>query len=345
MAYEDFILSMVFYTFDVRDNTKMLAKNKRYRGFTANSATALSSYANNWNYSLEDLDKNEEEDGIGSELSPEHIENMFRIPTTFIRTTEKITVDMAFSGTDNMVLMHWIGFHCDDIEFSEKNSFTQACQMIMNFMDKHHCDKSKLIVDVQGDAAIKEVFDLNRKSGYVGTDTPYGSFGYAFSGAVSATGKSKILFERFKDEAAYLMVNMIKAGIVTFSPELKNKRYTHQKLKREGGTTIFKQMLFESKAFIFDKTPTGRIRCNSKVNIHQSLKGFSTDLLDNIIMRCGTAYSVCYEQLSKTAGFNKPHFSAKDMISYVNVDNDYKEKEDKRISINSDKILNILSTI
>ena len=32
MTYEDFILSMVFYTFSVRDNKKMLAKNKGYRG-------------------------------------------------------------------------------------------------------------------------------------------------------------------------------------------------------------------------------------------------------------------------------------------------------------------------
>ena len=45
MTYEDFILSMVFYTFDVRDNKKMLAKNKGYRGLTANSATAASADA------------------------------------------------------------------------------------------------------------------------------------------------------------------------------------------------------------------------------------------------------------------------------------------------------------
>lgn len=347
MCYEDFILSMVFYTFDMRDNKAMLEKNKRYRGFTANSATAQSSYANNWNYSLEDEKEGDEEDGLKSELKPEHIENMFRIPTNYIRTTEKITVDMAFTGSDNMVLMHWIGFHCDDIEFSEKNSFGEACNLIMDFIEKHNCDKSNLIVDVQGDAAIKDVFDLYRKSGYVGTDTPYGSYGYAFSGAVSATGKSKMLFERFKDEAAYLAVNMIKCGLITFDPKLKNKRYTHQKLKREGATTIFKQIVFESKAFIFDKTPTGRIRCNSKVNIHQSLKGFSTDLFDNIIMRCGTAYSICYEEIGKITGYNKPRFNASDMINYINVDKDYKEKneENQKIMINSEKILNILSTI
>ena len=47
-------------TFDVRDNKVMLEKNKRYRTLTANSATAQSSYSNNWNYSLEDAEVEEE---------------------------------------------------------------------------------------------------------------------------------------------------------------------------------------------------------------------------------------------------------------------------------------------
>jgi len=348
MSYEDFILSMVFYTFDVRDNKIMLAKNKRYRGLTANSATAQSSYGNNWNYSIDDVDEEEEQSVLGA-LRPEHIENMFRIPTEVIRKTEKITVDMAFTGTDNMVLMHWIGFHCDDIAYSEKNSFSEAVNIIMSFMEKHKCDKSQLIIDVQGDTAIKDVFDLYRKAGGIGTDSVGGSYGYAFSGAVSATGKSKVNFERFKDEAAYLAVNMIKCGLVTFDPILKQKRYTHQKLKREGATTICKQMIFESKAFVFDKTPTGRIRFMPKEKQHASLKGFSPDLLDNVIMRCGTAYSVCYEAIARLTGVNKIKFGAKEILNNINFDkkDSYEEENipQHKITVNSEKILNIFRNL
>ena len=351
MSYEDFILSMAFYTFDVRDNKEMLAKNKRYRGFTANSATAESSYSNNWNYSLED-ETIDEEDFDESDLRPEHIEHMFRVPTYFPRKTEKITVDMAFTGTDNMVLMHWIGFHCDDICYSEKNTFSEACRIIINFMNKHNCDKSQLIVDVQGDTAIIDVFDLNRRAGGIGTDNPYGRFGYAFSGAVSATGKSKMKFERFKDEAAYLGVNMIKCGLITFDPSLKNKRYTHQKLKREGPTTIYKQMLFESRAFVFDKTPNGKIRCTPKEKQHYSLKGFSPDLTDNIIMRCGTAYSLCYEEIAKFGGKEENKFDVKGMFNKINMVDEfstdskqYDNEKDKAIQINTEKIFNILRGI
>ena len=351
MSYEDFILSMVFYTFDMRDNKVMLEKNRKYRALAANSATAQSSYASNWNYSLEDED--EDEDDIDScELRPEHIENMFRMPTMNIRKTEKITVDMAFTGTDNMVLMHWIGFHCDDIHYSEKNTFSEACQIIMNFMAKHHCDKSQLIVDVQGDTAIIDVFDLLKKSGGVGTDNPYGTYGYAFSGSVSATGKSKVRFERYKDEAAYLGINMIKCGLVTFDPSLKNKRYTHQRRKRDGSTTICKQMEFESKAFIFDKSPSGKIRVTPKEKQHFSLKGMSPDLLDNIVMRCGTAYSVCYEALAKYAGKIEMKYDVKQILNKIDIDRDYSDsdmyQEDKNTIIeirNSQEILNLIDGI
>lgn len=347
MSYEDFILSMVFYTFDVRDNKVMLAKNKRYRGFTANSATAESSYSMNWNYSLED----EEivEDDMSSELRPEHLENMFRVPTESIRKTEKITVDLAFTGTDNLVMMHWIGFHCDDIEFSEKNTFKEAVDLIWRFMQKHKCDDSHLIIDVQGDAGIKSVFNLNKKAGGIGIDSPNLNGGYAFSGAVSATGKSKMSFERFKDEAAYLGVKMIQAGLVTFAPHLANKRYTHQKLKREGATTILKHMKFEARAFVFDKSPTGKIRFMPKEKQHFSLKGFSPDLLDNVVMRCGTAYSVCYEGIAEKTGRLRSKMGIGSMMDYLNVDSDFKEDSEKKvnskINVNSNAILKILGTI
>ena len=62
-------------------------------------------------------------------------------------------------------MMHWIGFHCDDIFYSEKNTFGEAVSMIMAFMNKHNCTESNLIIDVQGDAAITSVFNLNKKSG------------------------------------------------------------------------------------------------------------------------------------------------------------------------------------
>ena len=68
MTYEDFILSMAFFTFDVRDNKKMLSKNKGYRGLAANSATAASAYQVNWNYSINDEEENIDDSVYGTPI-------------------------------------------------------------------------------------------------------------------------------------------------------------------------------------------------------------------------------------------------------------------------------------
>ena len=120
-------------------------------------------------------------------------------------------------------------------------------------------------------------------------------------------------------------------------------------MKRVGATTICKHMIFESKAFVFDKTPTGKIRFMPKERQHASLKGFSPDLLDNIIMKCGTAYSVCYEAIAQRTGRIKHKFGANDILDMLNNNQQNKPvknyEQQERIKINSEKILNILSTI
>ena len=44
----------------------------------------------------------------------------------------------------------------------KKNTVGEAVSMIMAFMNKHNCTESNLIIDVQGDAAITSVFNLNK---------------------------------------------------------------------------------------------------------------------------------------------------------------------------------------
>ena len=144
---------------------------------------------------------------------------------------------------------------------------------------------------------------------------------------------------------------MIKCGLVTFDPILKNKRYTHQRRKRES-TTICKQMIFESKAFVFDKSPSGKIRVTPKEKQHFSLKGMSPDLLDNIIMRCGTAYSVCYEAIAKYGGKIEMKYDVRQILNKIDIDKDYSNSDmyetDKRVVAqirNSQEILNIIDCI
>lgn len=334
MSYEDFILSMVFYTFDIRDNKNMLAKNKGYRKWVSSSALSESMFETNWNFSI--TDQAVEETSTEGGMSIDDIRRMFRNETSKDDTKKRVTVDYASTGEDNMVLMYWEGFHCADIGYSMKNTPLEAVGIIKNFLSKHGCDESNLIVDVQGASLfLKEVFNLNSTVGS----------GYAFSGSVQASNRGKNIYERFKDEAAHLAYQMIRSGIITFRPELANMAYTHQRLKREGATTVQKQLEFESHIWVFAKTPTGHLQFQGKIAQHSHLKGMSPDLTDNIIMLCGARYYDCYKLLAGHAGSSYKSMDARDVLKIIDFNrNENVLRNEPKIEV-SEKIFEILDQI
>ena len=339
MSYEDFILSMAFFTFDVRDNKKMLSKNKSYRGFAANSTTAQSSYAANWNYSLTDETL---EDNINTnvQLNPADIERMFRPmepPHGSTCIKRFMTVDMATTGFDNLVMKYWelwehFGFVCKDIKFCMKNTNREAVMMMIDFKDKHNLEEKEMIIDVQGFGFLKDCFPR----------------AINFAGASQPTERSKAQYKTKKDEAAHLAMEMIQSGLIHYDQSLAEMRYVHQNMKREGATTILKHMKFESVIFQFNKTPNGRITVLDKEKQHSFLKGMSPDLFDNVIMLCGGLYHTCYNMLRDDAGIMRKKMQADDMLAMLHVngqeDVDTRVHRVKKIR-NASEILNILSTI
>lgn len=338
MNYEDFILSMVFYTFDVKDNKKMLSKNKAYRGLAANSSTALSSFSNNWNYSLTDDDDKETEIS-NSQITPNDIKRMFQddeIPHNSELTKRFMTVDMATTGFDNLVIKYWelwthFGFICKDITYSIKNTNRQAVMMITDFRDKHNLQEKDIILDVQGFGFLKDCFPR----------------AISFSGASQPTRRSKMQYKTFKDEASHLAMEMILSGLIHYDSQLANMRYVHQNMKREA-STIQKHMIFESVIFQFRKTDSGKIAMLEKEKQKPLLKGMSPDLTDNIIMLCGGTYHDCYNMLRDDAGIIKKRLESREMLNFLNIGAS-NDDEDTRIYKkkirNANEILNVLSLI
>lgn len=339
MTYEDFILSMVFFTFDIRDNKKMLAKNKSYRGMTANSATAASSYANNWNYSITD-EEEEIEDLSNVELSTVDVERMFRpieIPRDSVCEKRFMTMDMATTGFDNLIFKYWekwtkYGFICRDIRYSTLNSNRDAVIMAIQFRDKHNLQEKDMMIDVQGFGFLRECFPTSKQ----------------FSGAEQASNRGKAQFKTRKDEASHIAMQMIKAGLIHYEPRLRDMHYNHQNMKRTGGTTILKHMLFESRIFKFSKTPNGRIAIMNKEAMKTILKGMSPDLFDNVILMCGSMIYDCHRMLRDDAGVMRKALEASDMMSLLGV-NGVDEIDDRiekrKITINNDWMMEILSAI
>ena len=339
MTYEDFILSMAFFTFDVRDNKKMLSKNKGYRGLAANSATAASSYSVNWNYSITDEEENVE-DLVNVELSTTDVERMFRpsvVPQDSQLLKRRMTMDMATTGFDNLILKYWelwshYGWICRDIQYSMHNDNREAVIMAIQFRDKHKLQEKEMILDVQGFGFLRDCFPR----------------ALSFSGAGSPSNRGKTQFKTMKDESGHVAMEMIQSGLIHYEPRLACAHYNHKNMKREGGTTILKHMLFESRVFQFQKTPNGRLEMLPKEKMKTLLKGMSPDLMDNIILLCGGTIYDCHKMLRDDAGITRKRVQAEDMLSFLNVNG--QEEIDTRIHRvrkirNASDILNVLSTI
>ena len=339
MSYEDFILSMVFFTFDVRDNKKMLSKNKGYRGLAANAATAASAYAVNWNYSLTDEEESIE-DLSNVELATNDVERMFRpleTPAGCEVLQRRMTMDMATTGFDNLIFKYWelwshYGWVCRDIEYSTSNSNREAVIMAIQFRDKHKLQEKEMIIDVQGFGFLKDCFPR----------------AILFSGAGSPSNRGKAQFKTMKDEAGHVAMEMIQSGLIHYEPRLANAHYNHKNMKRSGGTTVMKHMVFEIRVFQFSKTPNGRLEMLPKEKMKALLKGMSPDLMDNIILLCGGTIYDCYRMLRDDAGIMRKKAQASDMLALLNVNG--QEEVDTRIHRvrkirNASEILNILSTI
>ena len=337
---DDFILSMVFYTFSVKDNKKMLSRNARYRGFAANSSNAASAYSENWNHSIED-EEIDVEDAANIQVSHHDIEKMFRpIPKPSNSTLIKrfMTVDMATSGFDNLVMKYWelwsgYGYLCKDIKYSVQNTNLEAVRMIIQFRDSHGIPEKDMIIDTQGFQFLRECFPSCR----------------SFSGAGHASNRGKNQFRTLKDESAHLTMEMIKSGLIHYEPSLADMRYNHKNMKREGSTTILRHMKFESAIFQFTKTPNGRIAIMDKTEQKRLIKGMSPDLTDNIIMLCGATCYDCYRMLRDDAGVMRKKMDADDLLNVfaINEQNsfDHRMGRAKQKIHHSDRILNIISSI
>lgn len=340
MSYEDFILSMVFYTFDVYDNKRMLAKNKSYRGLAANSSTALSSFNANWNYSITDT-KDETEDFLEVQITEADIRKMFAptpIPPDSVCEKRFMTMDIATTGFDNLVYKYWekwtkYGFVCKDIQFSIHNNNKSAVVSAINFREKHNLSEKDMILDVQGFGFLKECFPKARQ----------------FAGAGTPSNRGKAQFRSAKDEAGHVALEMMQSGLIHYDPSLAKMHYMHKNMVRTGGTTILKHLIFESRIFQFNKTPNGRIVMISKNDMKKLLKGMSPDLTDNIILLCGAMIYDCHRMLRDDAGLIRKRANASTMLELLGVDGTESSNpmfpQAKRKIHNATEILNLLSAI
>jgi hypothetical protein len=246
-------------------------------------------------------------------------------------------MDMATTGFDNLTFKYWelwsnFGWLCRDIKYSTSNGNKEAVMMAIAFREKHQLQEREMIIDVQGFGFLKDCF-------------PKATL---FSGASASTARSKNQFRTIKDEAGHVTMEMVKSGLIHYDPSLAEMRYNHKNMKRTGGTTIMRHMVFESRVFQFTKI-SNRLQMISKEEMKRLLKGMSPDLFDNDILLCGGCIYDCYRMLRDDAGIIKKNMQENEMLTLLNINYGQDDVLDSIISKpkirNASDILKILSTI
>lgn len=275
-SYESFVFSCVFFDLSTKDNVEMLAENPEYLGSLAMSSGAGSMYRANWNYSKYDKKVEESE----SMLNYKNLSAMFRnMPNRGVK--KRIVVDPARGGVDNFTMKCFHGFHCVDFWHENITKAEDIPTRITEFMIKHGAQNKDLIIDSKdGFEYIGHLFN--------------GAFLYNGNKSVSNMGKN---FARIRDEAAYMMCQMVERGLITYEPHLANAVYTHQKSLKKN-TTLLLAMVEEAKCYIFTETEAGKTKLLQKDKQSAILGGRSTDLTDLLIMLCGGLIYDCYRELA-----------------------------------------------
>ncbi len=295
-TWRDAIKTFVFFDLPILDD------DTAYLGRLIGSSAFASVADVNWNYSKFDAD------GLSAserELNASEVSSAFKEPAASGFSKLFMTVDAAGTAeddlnnvggntqrrSDNMTCAYWglnqHGLHCIDLESWKRPHITEVKRNIRSFRDKHNLIDSQIIIDMQGMGALL-MDDFPRA--------------YKSNAANKISNRGESTYANAKSEHIGMMCKCFHSGIITFNPKLISQSYEHTRIAN--GTTVLHQMMFESKAFVFNVRKDGKKEIIPKKEMKKYIKGFSPDIFDNVIMAVGAHIYDIYRLLSEQPNNN-----------------------------------------
>lgn len=276
-TYRDMIKSFTFYLGRMSENKASIGNNGGYAGSVAVSGgrNAEQLLEGNWNVSPnEDLDA-----PISS-----HDANQVFMNDPQRNNDRWVTCDLADTGTDNFLCLAWDGFHVFDYLILKQSTPRQNAERLEMFAAQHNISNTHIIYDAIRGTYIND---------YIPDAIPFFSY-YAPRGLYGRMAYN------LKAECYMRLVEAIKQGYISFSEEVANRTYEHQKLRTP--ITIQNEFIEECLVVRFKDMPSGKKALFSKKEMNAKLgKDRSMDLLDPCAMRFLPCLEYPYgEELEKT---------------------------------------------
>lgn len=253
-----FVNSVTFIKAELEDNKALLTKDKGYLAKLHNqdAETRARELDGNWNF-ME----------MGDDMvKMSHMARCFRNDQMLGDHIHRATCDVAFTGGDNCVLYHWIGWHVADIFVCKLDSM-QTCQAI----------QSKLVE--WGIAESNFCYDLNGLG-----QTFKGFFRHAvpFNNVEAVQPKYKNIYDNVKSQCAYMLAQKLQQAEISFEPALLERKFSG---KGYDGKPLKDILQTERKCIRQDMGKQEKGWCLIKKDQMKQLVKHSPDFFEALIMR------------------------------------------------------------
>lgn len=258
-----FVKSVTFIRAELKYNKKLLQTDPNYVGGLAQQGEEQQArdLQGNWNFM-----------SMGDDLiKMYHLQRCYQNPQMRGDGIHRATCDVAFTGGDNLVLWHWIGWHVEDIFVCKLDS-----------QDAVNAVKAKL--DEWGVLEKNFIYDLNG----VG-QTFKGFFRQArpFNNVEAVDAKFKNVYDNKKSQCMYLFAKKVINGEISFNEDILRRRFeVGKKNGRKGQVMYLGDILqLERKCVRQDESKADKGWCVIKKDQMKQLVGWSPDFWESLMMR------------------------------------------------------------
>ena len=258
-----FTKAVTFIRAELKYNRKLLQTDPSYLGNLAQQGEEQQArdLQGNWNFMA-----------MGDDLIKMiHLQRCFENPQMIGDGIHRASCDVAFTGGDNCVLWHWIGWHVADV-FVCKLDSVSTCNAIKAKLDEWGVLEKNFVYDLNG---LGQTF-----KGFFKQARP-------FNNVEAVEQKYKNIYDSKKSQCMYLFAKKIIDGEISFSPELLDRKFEVGKRNGKKGQVMRLRdiLMLERKCARQDESKADKGWCVIKKEQMKQLVGWSPDFFESLMMR------------------------------------------------------------
>ena len=206
---EMFIKSVTFVRADVSENIKLVSTDPSYIANLAqqDEEQRMRDLDANWNYKAAGDDM----------VKMEDLEAVFDNAEQLDNGVHRASADIAFTGGDNFVMWHWVGFHCIDLRVMRLDSKTLV-SVVQATLREWGVEECNFTYDMQG---IGQYF-----KGFFPDAVPFNNQAAPIATDRKEADGIKYLYKDLKSQCAFLFYRYIKERKISIADELLERKYS-----------------------------------------------------------------------------------------------------------------------